>query len=318
MHALSTLRTLAPALLAAAALVSSSACQQRPAGQGTSAQAALVAGPTCSPGPTAHEKHIGMFSCDTCHPCGGVVGFDVVTSFPRGTTTAGGTVVRSTPTTPASCTVACHYPMGAPARAVTFTTPGPLLCTECHAVARLPGTHPAIADPAPTRAFCQGCHGTTGHMTGVIPTGACGSCHGLPPQNQPSPSHPVYRFAAPCVGCHPGSTTVDASGSNAILAGGQHQDGAVQYTFAGHADGWAVPGAGGGIGGLHSKQACLGCGSFPVPGYFTMGDYWAQCTGCHGNGFDFEPTGGTSRVSCGACHPAFFDPGGQVSCTFCH
>jgi hypothetical protein len=304
-------------LLSAAALLAASGCQQRPSGQGTSPQAALVAGPTCSPGPTAHEKHIGMFSCDTCHPCGGVVGFDVATSFPRGTTTAGGTVIRSTSTTPASCTVACHFPMGAPAKTIAFAAPGPLQCTECHAVARLPGTHPAISDPAPTRAFCQGCHGTTGHMTGVLPSGLCGSCHGLPPQNQPSPAHPVYRFAAPCVGCHPASTTVDASGNNVILGGGVHQNGTVEYTFAGHPADWAVPGAGGLVGGPHSNQTCMGCGA--GPGQFYMTDYYNLCTPCHGAYGDFNPSGGTSRVSCGSCHARpFFDANGATSCSFCH
>jgi hypothetical protein len=63
----------------------------------------------------------------------------------------------------------------------------------------------------------------------------------------------------------------------------------------------------------------MGCGY--VPGLFTMADYYA-CTQCHGNNQapnpDFEPTGGSSRVSCGACHPAFFDAAGQTSCGFCH
>ena len=84
-----------------------------------------------------------------------------------------------------------------------------------------------------------------------------------------------------------------------------------------HPAGWAVAGTGGYPGGLHSAQVCLGCG--PVPGQLTMLDYYDRCTVCHGNpGVDFLPSGGSSRVSCGACHPAFFDPGGATSCAFCH
>jgi predicted CxxxxCH...CXXCH cytochrome family protein len=144
---------------------------------------------------------------------------------------------------------------------------------------------------------------------------ACGSCHGLPPAAFPSASHPVYVFAAPCLSCHPATTTVDAGGRDVLLPGGPHLNGTSEFTFGGHPAGWAVPGVGGGAGGLHSLESCMGCGS--TPGYLTMADYYS-CTQCHGTGVDFEPTGGPSRVSCGACHPAFFDQAGQTSCNFCH
>jgi predicted CxxxxCH...CXXCH cytochrome family protein len=144
---------------------------------------------------------------------------------------------------------------------------------------------------------------------------ACGTCHGLPPAALPSASHPAYVFNAPCMGCHPGSTDVDAGGGNVIVAGGQHLDGSVQATFTGHPTGWAVPGFNGTVGGLHTNQACMGCG--PSSG-ITMDQYYNECTLCHGASGDFNPTGGVSRVSCGACHPAFFDGTGHTSCTFCH
>ncbi len=145
---------------------------------------------------------------------------------------------------------------------------------------------------------------------------ACGACHGLPPAAFPSASHPVYVFAAPCLGCHPATAAQDAAGHDALVAGGPHVNGGVELTFGGHPPGWAVPGAGGFVGGYHSNQACMGCGI--LPGQFTMTDYYVQCTVCHGASGDFELTGGPARVSCGACHAAFFGPDGKTSCGFCH
>jgi predicted CxxxxCH...CXXCH cytochrome family protein len=145
---------------------------------------------------------------------------------------------------------------------------------------------------------------------------ACGTCHGLPPARFPSPTHPVYVFAASCLGCHPATTTVDAGGHDVLVPGGPHLNGGVESTFAGHPVGWAVPGAGGGVGGLHSLQGCMGCGYNPA--LFDMSQYYTLCTPCHGNNGLFVPWGGTSRVSCGACHPAFFNADGSTSCNFCH
>jgi predicted CxxxxCH...CXXCH cytochrome family protein len=145
---------------------------------------------------------------------------------------------------------------------------------------------------------------------------ACGTCHGLPPAAFPSPAHPVYVYSALCFACHPATATVDPGGQNTIVPGGSHLNGSVEFTFAGHPAGWAVPGVEGTVGGLHSKQNCMGCGL--NPGYIDMSTYYNDCTVCHGAGGDFRPTGGTSKVSCGACHPAFFNADGSTSCTFCH
>jgi predicted CxxxxCH...CXXCH cytochrome family protein len=167
------------------------------------------------------------------------------------------------------------------------------------------------------------CHGATlAGGTNTKPTwtqvdgsqAACGTCHGLPPASLPSPNHPSYLFAAPCVGCHPGTATWDdGTGTNGIVQGAetQHVNGNVEYTFAGHPTGWATS-----DGGSHSAEACMGCGA---DSGITMQQYYDWCTPCHGKNGDFEPTGGTSRVSCGACHSAFFDATGNTTCWgFCH
>ena len=68
------------------------------------------------------------------------------------------------------------------------------------------------------------------------------------------------------------------------------------------------------VGGSH---ACGGDMTFYMPG---------QCTTCHGNGSDFTPDGGSSNVSCAACHVnAFasstcggFGVSSPCSCDLCH
>jgi predicted CxxxxCH...CXXCH cytochrome family protein len=139
------------------------------AGAGASTQAlvphvAKAIDPTCTGG--AHEKHITMFDCTTCHPAGGSFVFEVpyIKTFPGGTSTAGGTITRGSPTT---CTVACHYPLGAPASSVAWNAPAPLLCTACHPTSALPGAHPAV-NANSTRADCAACHSLTGHMGGTV------------------------------------------------------------------------------------------------------------------------------------------------------
>ncbi|MBI5071160.1 MAG: CxxxxCH/CxxCH domain-containing protein [Deltaproteobacteria bacterium] len=216
MHSISRIpgRSLAVALLAAAALLGAG-CQRKASPQGgTMPQAALVAGPTCTPGATAHEKHIGQFSCDTCHPCGGNVSFDEVTTFPRGTSTAGGTLTRSTPTTPASCSVACHFPMGQAAKSVTWNTPGPLECTECHALTSLAAAHPTVP-PSPTRADCGVCHSPSTHMTGVLPSTGHGAGW-LDTASTNFHALAANRGIASCRGCH--GANLDGVGGSATTS----------------------------------------------------------------------------------------------------
>jgi predicted CxxxxCH...CXXCH cytochrome family protein len=259
-------------------------------------------------------------SCVMCH--GGV---DNATGAPPRTTWgAGGDAVRvgaHTAHLAAGVTCAACHVVPPDARAPGHVDPSPAEVIFS-GLATAGGASPAW-DRAGATCVASYCHGAT-LLGGSTPaprwTGtdqaACGGCHGLPPAALPGPSHPVYVFQAPCVGCHPGSTTVDAGGASVILPGGQHLDGAEQHTFTGHVAGWAVPGTAGTVGGLHSNQTCMGCGV--VPGTLSMNEYYDTCTTCHGRAGDFAPDGGSSRVSCGACHPAFFTPAGQTSCSFCH
>ena len=128
--------------------------------------AALTTGANCT-GNTAHETHINRFACSTCHPLGATFGFDVPYTFTGGTTTAGGTLVVRTATAPPTCTVACHFPKGAPAKAVAWDAPRPLACIECHAATALPAAHPPVSADA-TRVDCQRCHVTDSHMDGAV------------------------------------------------------------------------------------------------------------------------------------------------------
>lgn len=135
-----------------------------PAGSSRGAHAALTGDAVCG-GATAHDVHVRMFRCDACHPTGATFGFDVPFTFAGGTTTLGGTLVRDA--TGTTCTVACHYPKGAPAVAITWSTPGPLACTTCHDASRMPQAHPPVAANA-TRADCQACHLLGDHTGGTV------------------------------------------------------------------------------------------------------------------------------------------------------
>lgn len=173
------LRSVASRVALAAGLtltVLSLACGGAPAGAPTSpsTHSAALTGDAACTGPTTHERHVALFACDTCHGIGGKYGFETPFTFPRGTTTAGGTIVRGTSTTPTTCTVACHFPLGAAPHSVAWNAPAPLACTACHATSTLPAAHPAVAANA-TRAQCEACHATAGHLGGVIDANAHGA-----------------------------------------------------------------------------------------------------------------------------------------------
>jgi predicted CxxxxCH...CXXCH cytochrome family protein len=160
---------------------------------------ALSSGASCAL-PGVHAKHLNAFACATCHPVGATYGFDVPYTFPGGTTTAGGTIVPRTATTPTSCTVACHYPKGAPAKSIEWTVPGPLACTACHETAALPAGHPPVSANA-TRAECEACHQTSSHLQGTVALVA----HAASWTNPASPDfHASSANAglASCQGCH--------------------------------------------------------------------------------------------------------------------
>jgi hypothetical protein len=102
-----------------------------------------------------------------------------------------------------------------------------------------------------------------------------------------------------CIRCHPDTAAVSGSGATAknviVPGGGSHVNGAVESSFAGHPNGWVDP-ADKVCGGIH------GCLPPPPPETYKHFAYYGPCTTCHGDGFDFTEMGGTSGVSCGACH----------------
>jgi predicted CxxxxCH...CXXCH cytochrome family protein len=116
-------------------------------------------------GTGAHDAHAAMnLGCAVCHPCGGVIQLNGYT-YPRGTT-ATGTITLATSTTPTTCAVGCHSPIGAPAHTVAWNQ-GPLDCTACHTPTALPSTHPVLAASV-TGTDCVVCHDTSKHTTGTI------------------------------------------------------------------------------------------------------------------------------------------------------
>lgn len=107
----------------------------------------------------------------------------------------------------------------------------------------------------------------------------CETCHGAPP---PAP----HAQNASCASCH--ATTVAPDGT--IVEGGDHMNGTVEA--GGHEDGFAAP---------------------AVHGPAALPDMTA-CQSCHGTDY----AGGTSGVSCNACHATAGFPDWRTSCTFCH
>jgi predicted CxxxxCH...CXXCH cytochrome family protein len=209
----------------------------------------------------------------------------------------------------ASCT-GCHgtgtgvgLAAAAPADAahLAHVVDAAIACGACHVVpgsaAHANGTRDVTFDgvatakgatPSFSGGTCSGvyCHGGTGST--VSWTGGavgCGSCHGNPPADHAAGS-------TTCSGCHPGTVKPDGT---IDVAGGLHVNGFRNGPATGggagtyHAAGWSAPAD-------HGSAAKQNLGS---------------CQGCHGVSFD----GGTSGVSCNACH------GGAAwisNCTFCH
>lgn len=183
-------------LLAAVALLLLGGCAEKPReGDGappdvqrvtsTRASALEVAAPPTST--DAHGKHASVgFRCETCHACG-LFQLDGSIRFPGGTTTSGGQMFLGSPTT---CSVGCHNPFNAAARSVAWSTPGPLACTNCHALPAPPAGSTrsshlgGLVDPE-TPAPCKSCHLTTRHLSGTIalvtqgedPNARCTDCH---------------------------------------------------------------------------------------------------------------------------------------------
>jgi hypothetical protein len=183
----------------------------------------------CHPAPPAtgaHAAHHGASSpsppfpsdprplgCGSCHPTDparhgdGVrqIALNTALRLPGGTSTAGAQATGSSTAT--SCSVACHFPLGAPAPAdpVAWSAGGPLPCTACHSAINpggappTPRAGPSLHDPIfsvarppsgePTTCFschASGSHDAT-HLTGdpaLVATtavdAACIACHTPP------------------------------------------------------------------------------------------------------------------------------------------
>ncbi len=141
-------------------------------------------------------------------------------------------------------------------------------------------------------AAAAGC-GQAARVAGITPT--CGSCHGAPPTPPAAPNHPlVATDVRYCWACHPG--TVDHDGR--IIPGGLHQDGKIEWTFAGHPEGYAAPA-------VHGRDFFA----------FVSGTGGPPCVACHGTAYDLPVAAGKS---CNSCHAAAGWTGWIANCSFCH
>ncbi|WP_242343202.1 CxxxxCH/CxxCH domain c-type cytochrome [Anaeromyxobacter terrae] len=214
-------------MLAASALLFSSACGSggQEVGQGGPARtsrssSAIVANDAVCAGTGAHDKHASSgVGCAVCHPCGGAYQFGTFTYPGAGTSTSGGTITLGAGTDPTTCSVGCHYPMGTAPHPISWTTPGPLDCTSCHAIAALPSTHPALVVESPTRADCEACHQMGEHTKGSVVLVS----HGPDWMESASLGFHAYsanRRIASCQACH----GVDLTGGSTHTACGDCHD----------------------------------------------------------------------------------------------
>lgn len=182
---------------------------------------------------------------------------------------------------------------------------GPIACAECHdvpgsaghtngvvevplrgALARAGGASPAFAGGTCSGVYCHGATlvdgpASTPSWSSVASVG-CGSCHGTPPSSHDASS-------TSCASCHPG--TVQANG-DLDLANGLHLNGQLEVSRM-HPDGWSAK---------------------DQHGYAANARGLAGCKSCHGQDLD----GGSSGVSCTACHSTAGYPAWATTCTFCH
>ena len=177
----------------------------------------------------------------------------------------------------------------------------PIACAECHPVptslahaneevdfqfgelASARGVTPSYVDASGT--CTTACHGAAPSPAWTSdPTLGCTSCHGYPPA---SPPHDATTQA--CATCHPGTVlaTGELNRSSKLHLDGKVDAGAL------HGATWASPAE-------HGRAA--------------MTELRGGCAGCHGA----DLAGGTSGVSCTACHAAASHGGWATECTFCH
>jgi len=118
----------------------------------------------------------------------------------------------------------------------------------------------------------------------VVAANKCGTCHGTTANPAPGGTHPGVA-ATSCGTCHTGYTGTTVNLTN-------HMNGTVEVT-SNHPAGWNA-------GNQHGYQANL--------------TGLAGCKGCHGT----DLAGGTSGVSCTACHTTNGFATWATNCTFCH
>ncbi len=149
--------------------------------------------------------------------------------------------------------------------------------------------------------YCHGSsinHGGTNHTPnwlGGTPAGACGTCHFASGVTPPA-AHPkglgasgAFADTKECAACH--TETVDPLTGDINVTGGKHVNGQLDGG-GGHTAGWVDP----------TKHGPAASGNL------------GGCKVCHGNDFG----GGSSGVSCTACHTTAGHPNWQTECTFCH
>ncbi|BDG05256.1 fibronectin type III domain-containing protein [Anaeromyxobacter oryzae] len=255
---------------------------------------AAATAPACG-GTGAHDRHAATsIVCASCHPCGGTYGFANAQTFPGGTDPSTGTVVRGGGTT--SCTVACHYPLGASQQTVTWSTPGPLACSACHSnVAPANQTYRsahavAQVDPTANRSACQSCHETSLHTSGHVRIDV-GS--GIVDASVTDP----VQLNGICQGCHGGTGRTISGQTPPVLPG------------------WTSS-----TGDFHGARAGTGFGGTLAAPY-KVGQGPLACTECHDphasqNAFLFASTAGGVPVV-----PAAIDRAGvgaEMLCANCH
>jgi predicted CxxxxCH...CXXCH cytochrome family protein len=290
-------------------LTASGGTNKVPSWTGGAAQAACG---TCHGNPPP-APHVQNTACGTCHAgytsttVNGAVHIDGVLNVVTQTcSTCHGSATNAAP--PAGTrgeTLTTTRAVGAHQAHLVNTTlrSAAIACAECHTVptamnhasgtvemARGTLTRTGGFAPTWTGTTCTNyCHGsslaaggtiTAPSWTGGATQDACGTCHGVTP---PAP----HSTSTACGSCHAGytSTTVNLA---------LHIDGKLDATSY-HPSGWAAANQ-------HGYQANL--------------TGLAGCKSCHGANLD--GVGGSTSVSCTACHTTAGFANWATNCTFCH
>ncbi|BDG09237.1 CxxxxCH/CxxCH domain c-type cytochrome [Anaeromyxobacter paludicola] len=258
-----------------------------------------------------------QIGCGNCHPTDPSSHLDgrqelvlnPALVLPGGTSTAGAQVSGTSTST--TCSVACHYPLGAPARTVSWSATGPLPCTSCHASINPGGAAPTeragpslhdpmFGDPRLTSSgtTCWSCHQASAHGASHLSGNAAllGS----------------DGVSATCIACHSPPASPGA-GAGQVLSSGGAPDAArtppvlLGWTDAVNGD-WHGSRAGTGSGGTLAAPYARRQGPLP-------------CTACHAghasrNAFLFAATVNGRVIPPNAIDRA--GVGAEVLCSACH